>query len=57
MTVPLDAQHIDTARRFIRLLLSDEGRNILEEGGFRPIRAEVIGEAPRWLMELLEEET
>ena len=57
LTVPLDAQHVDAAKRFIRLLLSDEGRGILEEEGFRLIRAEVVGEAPRWLMELLREET
>jgi len=57
LTVPLDAQHIDAAKKFIRLLLSDEGRSILEENGFRPIKAEVVGEAPRWLMELLGEES
>ncbi len=55
LTVPLDAQHENTAKRFIRLLLSDEGRGILEESGFRPIRPEIIGEAPKWLTELLEE--
>lgn len=55
LTVPLDAQHENAAKRFIKLLLSDEGREILEERGFRPIRPEVVGEAPKWLMDLLGE--
>jgi len=55
LTVPSDAPHEDAAKRFIKLLLSDEGGNILEDKGFRPIRPEIVGEAPRWLMELLGE--
>jgi len=56
LTIPLDAPHENNAKRFIRLLLSDEGRGILEEEGFRPIRPEATGEAPKWLMELLGED-
>jgi len=55
LTVPSDAPHEDAAKRVIKLLLSDEGRDILEDKGFRPIRLEVVGEAPKWLMELLGE--
>jgi len=54
-TIPSNAPHGDEAKRFMELLLSGEGRIILEEKGFRVIKPEVVGEPPEWLDSLLEE--
>lgn len=54
VTVPNCAVHQDDAIRFVELLLSDEGRQILVEDGFRPLENPfVVGAPPQWLEELI----
>jgi len=55
VTVPNCAVHQNDAVRFVELLLSDGGRQILTEDGFRPMETPfVIGASPQWLEELIE---
>ena len=38
LTIPADAPHAVLARRFVALLLGEQGRRLLEKRGFRPAR-------------------
>ncbi len=53
LTIPKNALHKDAARKFIELLISNKGKKILLENGFKPLEKPiVIGEVPEWLKEV-----
>lgn len=50
LTIPKNALHKDNAKKFIKLLISNEGKKILLENGFKPLETlVVVGETPEWL--------
>ena len=56
LTIPNCVVHRRDAVRFVEFLLSDEGRQILIQDGFRPLENPfIIGTAPSWLEELVGE--
>jgi molybdate/tungstate transport system substrate-binding protein len=38
LTIPADAPHAAEARRFVAMLLGEDGRRLLERRGFRPAK-------------------
>ena len=54
LTIPVEPQHPAIARKFVELLLSDEGRSTLEKNGFKSLsKPLLLGSAPDWLKELV----
>ena len=55
LTIPRCVVHEEYAMKFVELLLSDRGKQILFEDGFRPLdQPFTVGSPPPWLDELVE---
>ena len=54
LTIPSNSRNIDNAKAFIKLLLSDKGKNLLIKNGFKPLDNPIVkGNVPNWLEEII----